>query len=171
VAVVFLYLATCIYVRTKRQDAFDSVNIGDTADSVVARFGNPSVREGPEKLFSRYVRPVALRGDATGVRPLEASFQAALAKLRELSQPFSGPRPANVVDAGGGLIRLTPTDDALAEREQQIIDGLMPVVKARMNNMGLHGTVEQKGARRIAIQAPGIGDPQRPLLLAKILVE
>jgi preprotein translocase subunit SecD len=117
------------------------------------------------------VRPVALRGDAIEVRPLEASFQAALAKLRELSQPFSGPRPANVVDAGGGLIRLTPTDDALAEREQQIIDGLMPVVKARMNNMGLHGTVEQKGARRIAIQAPGIGDPQRPLLLAKILFE
>jgi preprotein translocase subunit SecD len=117
------------------------------------------------------VRPVALRGDAIEVRPLEASFRVALAKLRELSQPFSGARPADVVDAGRGLIRVTPTDDALAEREQQTIDRLMPIVKARMNAMGIGGTVEQKGARRIAIQAPGIGDPQRPWLLTEILSE
>ena len=117
------------------------------------------------------VRPVALRGDAVEVKPLEASFQVALARLRELSQPFSGARPADVVDAGGGLIRVTPTDDALAEREQQIIDRLMPTVKARMNDMGIDGTVEQKGARRIAIEVPGIGDPQRPLLFAERLFE
>jgi preprotein translocase subunit SecD len=117
------------------------------------------------------VRPVALRGDAIEVRPLEASFQVALAKLRELSQPISGARPADVVDAGGGLIRVTPTDDALAEREQQIIDRLMPIMKARMNNMGLHGAVEQKGVGHIAIQLPEIGDPRRPLLLPEMLFE
>jgi hypothetical protein len=54
VAVAFLYLAACMYVRTKRQDAFNSINLGDAENSVVARFGNPSVREGPENLFSRY---------------------------------------------------------------------------------------------------------------------
>jgi preprotein translocase subunit SecD len=101
---------------------------------------------------------VALRGDAVEIRPLEGSFHAALAMLRELSQPLSGARPADVVDAGGGLIRVTPTDDALAEREQQIIDRLVPIIRARMNMMGFDGTVEQKGARRIAIQAPGISD-------------
>jgi hypothetical protein len=53
-AVVFLYLATCIYIRTQCQHAFNSIDLGDTEDSVVARFGNPSVREDPEKLFSRY---------------------------------------------------------------------------------------------------------------------
>jgi hypothetical protein len=51
---VVLYLATCIHVQTKREDAFNSIQVGDTADSVVARFGSPSVRESPEKLFSRY---------------------------------------------------------------------------------------------------------------------
>src|SRR5262249_55051741 len=85
------------------------------------------------------VRPAVLRGDASEVRPLEASFQAAFAKMRELSQPLSGARPADVVDAGGGLIRVTPTDDALAEREQQIIDRLMPMLRARMNAIGVDG--------------------------------
>jgi hypothetical protein len=56
------------------------------------------------------------------VRPQKASCQAALAKLRELPEPISGARPADVVDAGGGLIRVTPTGDAQAEREQQIIN-------------------------------------------------
>ena len=51
---MFLYLAACTYIHIKHQNAFDSINIGDTADSVMARFGNPSVREGPERLFSRY---------------------------------------------------------------------------------------------------------------------
>jgi hypothetical protein len=54
IAVAFLYVATCLYVRAKREEAFNSVNAGETAASVVARFGTPSVREAPEKLFSRY---------------------------------------------------------------------------------------------------------------------
>jgi len=56
-------------------------------------------------------------------------------------------------------------------REQQTIDRLMPIVEARINTIGLDGTVQQKGARRIAFQAPGIGDPQRPLELAEFLFE
>ena len=54
IGVVLLYAATCAYVRTKRQEAFSAINVGDTAASVVARFGNPFVRETPKKLFSRY---------------------------------------------------------------------------------------------------------------------
>jgi hypothetical protein len=54
VAVALLYVATCLYVRAKRQEAFNSVSVGDMATSVVARLGTPSVREGPEELFPRY---------------------------------------------------------------------------------------------------------------------
>jgi hypothetical protein len=35
-------------------EAFNSINEGDTAISVVEIFGEPSVREGPDKLFTRY---------------------------------------------------------------------------------------------------------------------
>jgi preprotein translocase subunit SecD len=90
------------------------------------------------------VRPARLRGDAVEVKPLEASFQVALAELRELSRQFSGARPADVVDAGGGLIHVTPTDDALPEREQQIIDRLIRIAKARMNDMGTTGPLSRK---------------------------
>jgi hypothetical protein len=41
-------------MKMKRQAAYDSVKIGDTADFVVAQFGDPSVKEGPEKPFFRY---------------------------------------------------------------------------------------------------------------------
>jgi hypothetical protein len=54
VCVVFLYAATCVYVRTKRQEAFSTISVGDSVDSVIERFGNPSVRETTEKLFARY---------------------------------------------------------------------------------------------------------------------
>src|SRR5258708_7882823 len=80
-----------------------------------------AVRSTLHEARSDLVRPVALRGEAVEAKPLEASFQVALAKLRELSQPFSGARPADVVDAGGGLIRVTQTHDALPGRERQSI--------------------------------------------------
>lgn len=54
VCVMTLYVATCLHTRTERQDAFDTVNVGDTVDSVIKRIGKPSVRETPEKLFARY---------------------------------------------------------------------------------------------------------------------
>jgi hypothetical protein len=52
--IVLFYLATCLYVRTKRQWSYDSVKIGDTAEFVIGQFGIPSVKETPEKPFLRY---------------------------------------------------------------------------------------------------------------------
>ena len=52
--ILLSYLSTCAYISTKRQATFDSVNVGDTEDSVVLRLGPPSVREVQERLFSRY---------------------------------------------------------------------------------------------------------------------
>jgi hypothetical protein len=40
--------------KDESQEAFNSVKIGDTEDFVISLFGNPSVREGPMKLFARY---------------------------------------------------------------------------------------------------------------------
>jgi hypothetical protein len=61
VCVVLLYAATCVHVRTKRQKAFSTISVGDSVDSVIERFGNPSVRETTEKLFTRYATPCAER--------------------------------------------------------------------------------------------------------------
>jgi preprotein translocase subunit SecD len=107
-------------------------------------------------------RPVALRGGSIEVRPQEASFQAGLAKLRELSQAIVAPSSVDVVDAGGGLIRVTPTDAEMTEREQQSVDWTIPIVQRRMSELGLPGgyAVWQEGAGRIALQMPGVTNPQ-----------
>ena len=67
--------------------------------------------------------PPIVRGGSVEVRLREGTdFQSALTKLRELSQPLggvlqgNGQRTLEVTDAGGGLIRLTPTDAAVSER-------------------------------------------------------
>jgi hypothetical protein len=54
VALTAAYGATAAYIKVKRQEAFDAVKIGDTADAVIEKFGDPSVREGPDTKFSRY---------------------------------------------------------------------------------------------------------------------
>src|SRR5262245_19460756 len=62
---------------------------------------------------------VTIRGDSVEFRVREGGDrQLALTKLRELSQPLggllsaTGQRTLDVVDAGGGMIRLTPTEPA-----------------------------------------------------------
>lgn len=48
-------IGVCSYKSYVRNSAFDAVQVGDTEASVVARFGTqPSVREKPGALFSRY---------------------------------------------------------------------------------------------------------------------
>lgn len=52
--IIVTYGSACAYVRIKRQASYDSVRIGDTADVVLAQFGDPSVKEAPDKFFGRY---------------------------------------------------------------------------------------------------------------------
>lgn len=48
-------IAACSYTSHVRNTAFDAVQMGDTQASVIARFGTqPSVRETPDALFTRY---------------------------------------------------------------------------------------------------------------------
>lgn len=54
-AVVAGSIGACSYESRDRNSAFDAVQVGDTETSVIARFGTqPSVRERPGALFSRY---------------------------------------------------------------------------------------------------------------------
>jgi hypothetical protein len=55
IAIICAYGTTCLYTKIKREAAYDSVNVGDTEDFVIAQFGTPSVRENPDQLFARYV--------------------------------------------------------------------------------------------------------------------
>ena len=90
-------------------------------------------------------------------------------KLRELSQPITnniigvtGERTLEVTDAGGGLIRLTPTEAATNERIRQTVEQSIPIIEKRVNELGLvEPTVQRQGIDRILVQVPGLGDPQR----------
>src|SRR6516165_2157184 len=86
----------------------------------------------------------AVRGNSVEVRLREgADFPTAFAKLRDLSQPLggvfqgNGMRSLEVVDAGGGLVRITPTDVAMIERTRQTIDQSVPIIEKRVNELGL----------------------------------
>src|SRR5262249_11419461 len=70
-----------------------------------------------------------VRGDTIEVKLRDPNESPqALAKLRELSQPIGGvlgtgnARSVDIVDAGGGVIRLTVTEPALLERTRQTIE-------------------------------------------------
>jgi preprotein translocase subunit SecD len=113
-----------------------------------------------------------IRGNAVEVRIKEGQdFQAALAKLRALAQPLTnnvigvtGQQNLDVTDAGGGLIRLAPTEAATTERIRQTVDQAIPIIERRVNELGLvEPTVEREGIDRILVQVPGLGDPQRLL--------
>jgi preprotein translocase subunit SecD len=118
----------------------------------------------------------AVRGNSVEVRLKEGpDFAAALAKLRALSQPLggvlqgNGVRTLEVVDAGGGLVRLTPTEAAMNDRIRQTIEQSIPNVEKRINGLGLvEPTVQRQGTDRILVQVPGLGDPRQLLdLLGK----
>jgi preprotein translocase subunit SecD len=111
------------------------------------------------------VRPAALRGDSVEVRPLEANFEAGLAALRELARPYNGIRWVEVVDAGGGLIRLMPTESAVGEHTRLTVDQSVPIIERRINQLGLvEPTVQRVGTDRIRVQVPGLSDPQQHLI-------
>jgi preprotein translocase subunit SecD len=115
----------------------------------------------------------AVRGNSVEVRLREgADFPTAFAKLRDLSQPLggvlqgNGMRTLEVVDAGGGLVRITPSDAAMVERTRQTIDQSVPIIEKRINELGLvEPTVQRQGTDRILVQVPGLGDPRRLLEL------
>jgi preprotein translocase subunit SecD len=118
-----------------------------------------------------WLNPPVVRGASVEVRVREgADFQNALAKLRGLAQPLggvlqgNGVRTLEVADAGGGLIRLTPSEAANIERARQTVDQSIPIIEKRINELGLvEPTVQREGTDRILVEVPGLGDPRRLL--------
>jgi len=111
----------------------------------------------------------SVRGNSVEVRLREGpTFDTALGKLRELSQPISnsivgvtGQRTLEVTDAGGGLVRLTPTEAATNERIRQTIEQAIPIIERRVNGLGLvEPTIQRQGIDRVLVQVPGLGDPR-----------
>jgi preprotein translocase subunit SecD len=95
---------------------------------------------------------LANRRDSVEVRPLGGDFEAALAKLRELSRTLN---PVEVTNAGDGLILLTPTESDLKEYEPRIVDQSLERVRdISFDLFGLRATVEREGANRIRVRAP-----------------
>src|SRR6188474_29761 len=118
---------------------------------------------------------LAVRGEAVEVRVKDSDQQAALTKLRELSQPLggllgsSGQRSLEVADVGGGLFRLTVPQAAITERVRQTIEQSIQIVEKRVNELGtVEPLIQRQGADRILVQVPGLQDPTR---LKKLLGE
>jgi preprotein translocase subunit SecD len=134
----------------------------DLRTQVLMLLMHRDVRSALDEAHIDLARPLAVRNGSIEVRPREASFQAGLAKLRELSQSFNGVRPVDVVDAGGGLIRVTLTDAALAEYTPRSTNESVSMIQQRMKDLGFAGaSVWKEGVGRIAVQASGFGDEAR----------
>ncbi len=112
---------------------------------------------------------VTIRGNSVEYRVREGSDpQLALTKLRELSQPLggilaaTGQRTVDVVDAGGGVIRLTITEPAIIERIRQAVEQSIQIIERRVNQLGLvEPSIQRQGIDRILVQVPGLGDPRQ----------
>jgi preprotein translocase subunit SecD len=112
---------------------------------------------------------VVVRGDSVEFRVREGgNVQLALSKLRELAQPLggllsaTGQRSLDVVDVGGGVIRLTPTQPAIVERIRQSVEQSIQIVERRVNELGtVEPTIQRQGVDRILVQVPGLQDPSR----------
>jgi preprotein translocase subunit SecD len=115
-------------------------------------------------------RAPVIRGSSVEVAIRENDLQQGLAKLRELAQPLggfvgsTGARSIDIENAGGGVVRLTPTEPALLERIRQAVDQSVEILGRRVNAMGLvEPSIQRQGNDRILVQVPGLGDPQQLL--------
>src|SRR6267154_552056 len=114
---------------------------------------------------------LVVRGLSVEVRIREESdFNAALAKLRELSQPLggilsaTGQRSLDVVDAGNRVVQLTITQPAITERIRQSVEQSIQIVERRVNELGtVEPLIQRQGVDRILVQVPGLSDPARLL--------
>jgi preprotein translocase subunit SecD len=112
---------------------------------------------------------ITIRGDSVEARiTKDTDVPAALAKLRELSQPLggllgsSGQRSLDVADGGGGLIRLTVPQAAITDRIRQSVEQSIQIVERRVNELGtVEPLIQRQGDDRILVQVPGLQDPTR----------
>jgi preprotein translocase subunit SecD len=102
--------------------------------------------------------PMAIGSDSVEVRPLAGDFEAALAKLGDLSGTFHGVRFVEVTDAGDGLIRVTPTEAGVWDYEPGMVDHSIETIRVRLSHVP--ATVEREGAWRVRVQIPRLVGPE-----------
>ena len=93
----------------------------------------------------------------------------ALAAATQALSPLAAPLgnegktvETTLVDAGGGLLRLTLTEAGLAYRLSEAVGTSIAVLQRRLDEMGIsRAVVRRQGADRIVVQIPGLQDPQR----------
>jgi preprotein translocase subunit SecD len=67
-----------------------------------------------------------------------------------------------VSDKGEGLIRLTPTNSALAERLHGLVEDSMNMIEQRLHSGGIREVATRpEGADRISVLLPGVTDTER----------
>jgi len=110
----------------------------------------------------------AVKGDHVEVHiTRDSDIDAAMAKLRELSQPLTGILGASGqrsvdISQNAGLITLTPSDAAVLERVRQAVDQSIQIIGRRVNELGLvEPSIQREGTDRILVQVPGLQDPTR----------
>ncbi len=84
--------------------------------------------------------------------------------LGKLAPSGEAPRPPTVdaADGADGLIRLTPTEQAFAERRRQLVKQSTEMIDQRLRNSGIAQPVlAPDGADRIRVVLPGVRDPER----------
>jgi protein-export membrane protein SecD len=74
----------------------------------------------------------------------------------------AGTRDIAVDTQSGGVIRVTLTDAAIAERRKSAVDQSLEIVRRRIDETGVaEPTIVRQGSDRILIQLPGVQDPAR----------
>jgi preprotein translocase subunit SecD len=109
----------------------------------------------------------AIKGNGVEVHiTRDTDLDAALNKLRDLSQPMqgvlatTGQRTLNITN-NGNTVTLTPSDPAVIERVRQAVDQSIEIIQRRVNGLGLvEPTIQREGTDRVLVQVPGLKDPQ-----------
>ncbi|TDI60955.1 MAG: protein translocase subunit SecD [Alphaproteobacteria bacterium] len=112
----------------------------------------------------RFKRPV-VDGDAVEIRISDAGeVAAAIDALREdaaVIQTALGPvAEYEVTEAGGNRVRISYTEQALLQRQNDTLARSIEIIRRRIDEMGTQEpTIQRQGDDRILVQVPGIDDP------------
>jgi preprotein translocase subunit SecD len=107
---------------------------------------------------------LALRDGGVEIRIAEAKDRERLAT--KLMPPTEAPREVAAADGGDGLIRLTPTNTAFAERLHEQIRGSMAMIEQLLRDGGIRlAGLQPDGPDRIRVVLPGVTDPDAAIAM------
>jgi preprotein translocase subunit SecD len=135
----------------------------DAVPQLVVRTLFATVRDGTREPRIGYAS-IAPSGDSVELTILEGvDRDQALARLRELARQGStnGAERFTIADAGGAVLRLTPTPAAIAEGVVRAVDQTIDVLRQRIDSLALKPTFNLDGDDRLVIEVPRQPDTTR----------